>query len=68
VTIYFLHTPASPDRPLQALTLAELAELIGCALEAGDRIERLAATDFTTRAMRPLQHGETRRLVQLLIR
>lgn len=43
MTTYTLHTPASPDRALEAWSLGELAELIGCAIAAGDAIEHLVA-------------------------
>ncbi len=63
---YILQTPASPDRLLQACCLAELAELVDCALHAGDRIDWLAAVDPHSRRVRPLEHSETRQLLLLL--
>ncbi len=63
---YILQTPASPDRLLQAGGLAELSELVDCALHAGDRIDRLAAVDPHSGRVRPLEHSETRQLLLLL--
>jgi hypothetical protein len=44
VTTYTLHTPAAGPEPLIALSLGELAELIECALLAGDRIDAIRRT------------------------
>lgn len=66
MTTYILHTPASPDRPLEACSVAELAELIECAIDAGDRIDRLAAVDPGRPNVRALKRSETHQLLLLL--
>jgi hypothetical protein len=48
---------------LTAWSLQELAELVDCALQAGDPVERLRALD---RRPRPLTRFELERLVTLL--
>jgi hypothetical protein len=65
MTIYRLHTPASRGRPLEAWTLAELAELVGCAIAEGDPIERISALDPAAPA-RWLAPDELYRLLVLL--
>ena len=63
---YILHTPASPNRLLQARSLSELAELIECALHAGDRIDWLGAIDVHERRAWALQRSELHQLLLLL--
>lgn len=65
MTIYTLQTPASPDRLLVAHDLAEPAELVECALLAGDRIDAIRAHTLDDR-LRTLSVAETHRLVDLM--
>jgi hypothetical protein len=67
VTTYRLHTPASPDRPLEAWSLCELAELVECALAAGDPIGRVTATDPVRPGGRGLEPWELNLLLLLLL-
>lgn len=64
MTIYRLQTAACRDRPLEAWSLGELAELIECALAAGDPLERL----YTGPPPGPLSPGELEYVLVLLAR
>lgn len=66
MTAYTLYTPAAGARPLIALSLAELAELIECALIVGDPIDAIAASTYPY-GVRTLTVAETHRLVDLLV-
>jgi len=63
VIIYTLRIPASPAL-LEAWSLRELAELLDCALETGDRIDTLLAID--SHRWRPLTKAENAQLLSLL--
>lgn len=66
MTIYLLHTATSGDRPLEAWSLGELAELIECALAAGDSIDGLAANEPGRTRWRPLTPAELEHVLRLL--
>jgi hypothetical protein len=67
VTAYWLHTPASSGRPLEAWSLPELAELVECALLAGDLIDRLAASDAGRSGQRGLLPSELQLVLVLVL-
>ena len=67
MTAYWLHTPASPGRPLEAWSLAELAELVECALLAGDPIDRLTASDAGRSGQRGLLPWELQLVLVLVL-
>jgi hypothetical protein len=64
MTVYRLHTPASRGRPLDAWTLVELAELVGCAIAEGDPIERISALDRTALALVDELRGDQQEAVR----
>lgn len=59
-----IHTLAAGEQMLTAWLLEELAELVGCALDAGDPVDRLRRLDRGT--PQPLTGAEFARLPRLL--